>query len=120
MKLSKKQIDTLNFNNKTFLLVDNSHQGTVNKETKFEYKQDGNLVTADYYGGTIKYGKIIAKLEADKLMMLYQCLTNEGELKAGKAMAKISINENEKIQLFLNWEWWNKPGEKGTSEYVEI
>ncbi len=120
MKLSQQQIDNLNFHNKTFLLVDNSNNGKVNKATKFEYKQEGDLVTADYYGGTIRYGKIIAKLEADKLIMLYQCLTNENELKAGKAIAQITINENKKIQLHLNWEWLNKSGEKGSSEYVEV
>jgi hypothetical protein len=108
------------FNNKKFALIQNSENGQVNTETIFEYKQNGNLVTADYFGGTIKYGKIIADLQGDKLSMLYQCITTENELKAGKAIAQISVSENEKINLKLNWEWLNNGNDKGTSEYVEI
>ncbi|WP_299251805.1 hypothetical protein [uncultured Aquimarina sp.] len=109
----------LNFNNKKFHLLENSENGKVNTETVFEYKQDGNLVTADYSGGTIRYGKIIAHLNANQLFMLYQCLTNDNELKAGKAIADITFTKKEKIKLTLNWEWLNEESEKGTSEYIE-
>ncbi|MBL0084531.1 MAG: hypothetical protein IPP37_19790 [Saprospiraceae bacterium] len=71
----------------------------------FEYKQNGNLVTAEYYGGTIKYGKIIADLIDDELNMLYQCLTTDNQLKAGKGIAKVSLTDEGKIKLKLNWEW---------------
>ena len=108
-----------NFNNKKFYAVQNSENGTVNSDTIFEYKQEGNLVTADYHGGTIRYGKIIAKLKEDKLHMLYQCLTTEGELKAGKAIADVSL-VNGKLNLKLNWEWLDAEKKTGTSEYIEV
>lgn len=107
-----------NFNNKTFSLIENSELGETSNETIFKYKQDGNLVTADYYGGSIKYGKIIAHLIDDKLNMIYQCITTNNELKSGKALANISLTENNKIKLKLNWEWLDK-NEKGVSEYIE-
>jgi hypothetical protein len=113
-------MSNFNFDNKRFALNQNSDSGQVNPETVFEYKQNGNLVTADYYGGTIKYGKIIAVLKDDELNMLYQCLTTDNQLKAGKAIAKISLSENGKIKLNLNWEWLTNRNEKGNSEYVEI
>ena len=50
----------VNFNNKTFLLVENSANGKVDFQTIFKYQQQGNLVTANYFGGNIQYGKIIA------------------------------------------------------------
>lgn len=109
-----------NFNNKRFALIQNSDSGQVNSETVFEYKQDGNLVTADYFGGTIRYGKIIATLKDDELNMFYQCLTTDKELKAGKAIAKISLTDTGKMTLNLNWEWLTNGTEKGTSEYIEI
>ena len=109
-----------NFNNKRFALIQNSDSGQVNSETVFEYKQEGNLVTADYFGGTIRYGKIIAVLKDDELIMLYQCLTTDNELKAGKAIAKISVTDIGKMTLYLNWEWLTKGNEKGTSDYIEI
>lgn len=109
-----------NFNNKRFALIQNSDSGQVNSETVFEYKQEGNLVTADYFGGTIRYGKIIAELKDNELNMLYQCLTTGNELKAGKAIAKISLTDTGKMTLNLNWEWLTNGNEKGTSEYIEI
>jgi hypothetical protein len=112
--------DKYDFNNKTFALIQNSESGQVNSETVFEYKQDGNLVTADYFGGSVRYGKIIALLEDDKLDMLYQCLTIDNELKAGKALAKISRSSEGKIKLGLDWEWLTDGNQKGKSEYIEI
>jgi hypothetical protein len=99
--------------------VENSENGKVNAETIFEYKQQGDLVTADYHGGTILYGKIIAKLKGNNLEMLYQCITIHNELKAGKAFAEISLIENKKMKLKLNWEWLDNKNEKGVSEYIE-
>ncbi|MFZ4798032.1 MAG: n-acetylglutamate synthase [Bacteroidia bacterium] len=109
----------INFNNKTFYLLENSENGQVNSETIFEYKQEGNLVTAEYYGGNFLYGKIIAVLEGNYLNMLYQCVTKESEMMAGKAKALISFNEYNKIKLALNWEWLGDEKAKGTSVYIE-
>ncbi|WP_298782225.1 hypothetical protein [uncultured Polaribacter sp.] len=108
-----------NFNNKTFYLLENSKNGKVNSETIFNYKQQGNIVTAEYTGGTIKYGKIIAILDTDILNMMYQCVTSENKLKAGKAIAKVSYTKENKILLKLNWQWLNGSQEKGVSEYLE-
>ncbi len=112
-------MNDINFNNKTFSLVVNSENGQVNSETVFEYKQNGDLVTADYHGGSIVYGKIIAKLNGAQLDMLYQCLTTADELKAGRAIADITFTEQHKIKLRLNWEWLGDKNEKGVSEYLE-
>ena len=110
----------INFNNKTFALIENSKSGSVDSDTIFKYQQTNKLVTADYSGGTIVYGKIIANLIDDKLHMLYQCFTTDNQLKAGKAIAKISFTQNDKIKLTLNWEWLDDNNEKGTSEYIEM
>ncbi|MGB5647005.1 hypothetical protein [Muriicola sp.] len=111
-----KKID---FHNKRFALIENSEKGTVNKDTVFEFQQTGDLVTATYYGGPIKLGKIIALLKKDTLDMRYHCVTSENELKAGKAMAKISHTDLGKIKLTLRWEWLDSSNEKGISEYLE-
>ncbi|MEP3208915.1 MAG: hypothetical protein ABJN95_06990 [Maribacter sp.] len=108
-----------NFNNKLFSLVENSEKGSATAKTIFEYKQEESLVTADYHGGGIKYGKIIAILENDVLHMRYQCVTDDGELKAGKAIAQVSLTTHDKLRLKLNWEWFGKGHEKGVSEYIE-
>jgi hypothetical protein len=113
-------MDKFNFNNKKFVLVKNSDNGQVDTETVFEYKQEGNLVTADYFGGSIKYGKIVARLEGDRLNMLYQCLTTDNQLKAGKAIAQITLSAQNKIKLSLDWEWLTNGTGRGKSEYLEL
>ena len=113
-------MSTFNFHKKTFSLIANAKAGTVNRDTVFEFEQDGTLVTADYYGGTVIYGKIIGQLtRKNRMEMRYQCLTSTNELQAGKATAKISLNPLGKIKLSLNWQWLDGNMEKGTSEYIE-
>ncbi|PCJ93242.1 MAG: hypothetical protein COA50_14520 [Flavobacteriaceae bacterium] len=112
-------MEKIDFNNKTFSLVQNSKNGKVDTSTIFKYKQDGDLVTAHYSGGTIKYGKIIAHLKDEKLHMLYQCITVDNELKAGKAIAEITFSKVNKIVLSLKWEWLNENKESGVSYYIE-
>lgn len=108
-----------NFDKKRFLLVANSDSGEVDTSTVFEYQQDGDVVTADYEGGTVITGKIIAHIVDDKLHMLYQCITTDKTLKAGKAIADITITDKQKIQLTLDWQWLNGSGDKGRSTYIE-
>lgn len=110
----------INFNNKTFRLVNNSENGTSNSETTFLYRQEGNLVTADFSGGTVRYGKIIALHEGEQLRMVYQMITTGNELKAGQAIAQISRIPDGRIQLSLDWEWLEPGSNRGRSEYEEI
>ena len=112
-------MSSINFNNKKFKLLDNSLNGQVNNQTTFEYKQEGDLVTADYHGGTVVYGKIIAQLKNKTLHMLYNCLTAEKELKAGKATGRISLNKEGKILMHLDWQWLESEA-NGNSIYIEI
>ena len=110
-----------NLNNKKFALVTNSENGQVNDETIFHYWQEKDIVTAEYSGGTIRTGKIIALLKGNTLEMLYNCLTTDNELKAGKATTIVSTNEFGKLKLFLDWRWLNQSIDTtGKSEYIEI
>ena len=113
-------MNQINLHNKKIILLDNSEKGEVSSKTIFEYQQNQNLITADYKGGTIRYGKIIGQLENEKIEMLYQCLTTDGVLMAGKAIADVSISAENKMKLKLNWEWISGKEGKGESEYIEI
>jgi hypothetical protein len=109
----------INFNNKVFTLNHNTDNGTTNAETIFYYQQKDTIVTADFSGGSVLYGKIIAIHMGDYLDMIYQMITATNELKSGKAIAKISLGKNDKIQLNLDWEWLIGSGNTGTSIYNE-
>jgi len=115
----KNRKSPYNFNNKIFALLANSNNGEASAETTFEFSQDGDLVTADYFGGTILYGKIITILKGDQLHMSYQSVTNDHKFDSGKAIADIEHDQLGKIKLSLQWEWLNGSGETGVSEYIE-
>lgn len=110
----------INFDNKKFVLIENSKYGTADSNTVFKYSQNEDVVTANYQGGTIKTGNIIARLEGRQLYMVYQCLTVDNDLKSGKATADITFTEDNKIKLILQWEWLKVSGHSGKSEYIEI
>lgn len=52
--------------------------------------------------------------------MLYQCLTEEALLKAGKAVAEITLTKENKIKLSLDWQWIAGGKGSGQSIYIEL
>lgn len=109
----------VNFDGKVFHLKSNSAHGTSNADTVFQYQQEGDLVTARFKGGAVVYGSLIGLHKGTHLEMVYQMLTLTHELKSGKAIAQISLDEHLKVQLDLNWEWLASSGMQGSSTYVE-
>jgi hypothetical protein len=76
-------------------------------------------MTASYSGGTVQCGVLKACLKNTPLDLLYQCLTKENKLKAGKATAGITFSDNNKITLSMNWEWIEGSKGSGQSLYLE-
>lgn len=118
-KPKKTQEKQINFKGKSFRIIANSAEGEVNSDTIFEFDQKEDLISATYYGGGIRFGKIIGTITETQLDLLYQCITENNELKAGKANAEISFNPEGKIKLMMNWQWLNGTLESGVSEYLE-
>lgn len=114
-------MNTFNLNNKKFHLVQNSSSGQVDQRTEFHFKQEDDLVSAEYFGGSIQLGKILATFRKNDLLdMRYHCITTDDEFKCGKALAKVSLNEQGKICLDLDWEWIGDEQTQGRSAYVEL
>lgn len=107
----------LNLNNKRFITVDNK-EGLSSNETVFQYYQNGNTITGSYKGGAIVEG--LLQIRDNKIQLLYQCLTDEGELKAGQSTGLILKNEEGKLELKFEWNWLNGALTGGQSEYIEI
>jgi hypothetical protein len=67
----------INYNNKTFVSKENTDNGEVSSQTIFKYYQEGSIVWADYSGGEIVKGHLIAKAdEAGQTgydLSAYQC-----------------------------------------------
>lgn len=111
----------INYDKRVFKSVQNSETGEVSGETTFYYHQKDNLVWAEYAGGEIVFGSLIAKvLENDQLEMRYQHLNSKGELMTGKCFSTPEILENGKIRLFESWQWTSGDFSKGASVVEEI
>jgi hypothetical protein len=111
----------INYDERIFKSFANSETGEVSAETTFHYHQKENLVWAEYSGGEIVFGNLIAKvLENNSLEMRYQHLNKKGELMTGKCFSTPEIMENGKIRLRENWEWTSGDFSKGASVVEEI
>lgn len=112
---------TINYDNRIFKSVQNSETGEVSPETTFYYHQKDNLVWAEYSGGEIVFGALLAKIDENgKLDMRYQHLNKAGELMTGKCFSTPEILENGKIRLRENWQWTSGDFSKGASVVEEI
>ncbi len=116
MKMSE-----INYNNRVFRSVSNSETGEVSSETRFYYKQINNLVIAEYYGGEIFFGTLIAKvLDNNCLEMRYQHLNKQGDLMTGKCFSTPEFLANGKIRLHEKWQWTSGNLSAGESIIEEI
>lgn len=111
----------INYDNKRFKSISNSESGEVSGETIFSYHQKDNAVWAEYSGGEIVFGNLIAKISDDNsLDMRYQHLNSKGELMTGKCFSTPEILENDKIRLHEKWQWTSGDYSKGESIVEEI
>ena len=111
----------INYDNKTFVSVQNSETGEVGAQTHFYYRQQDDLVWAEYAGGWIRFGSLIAKVtDDDCLEMRYQHLNEKGELMTGKCFSTPEILADGRIRLFEKWQWTSGDCSEGTSIVEEI
>lgn len=111
----------INYDNRIFKSVLNSETGEVSSETIFKYHQKDDLVWAEYEGGEIIFGTLIAKiLDNDCLEMRYQHLNSNHELMTGICFSTPEILPDGKIRLYEKWQWTCKDLLTGESIIEEI
>lgn len=111
----------INYDNKTFASVENSETGEVSSQTTFRYHQQDDLVWAEYAGGAIRFGSLIAKVtDGDCLEMRYQHLNVNGDLMTGKCFSTPEILKDGRIRLHEKWQWTSGDCSEGASIIEEI
>jgi hypothetical protein len=111
----------IDFNNKKFRSIETTANGEVSGDTIFHYWQEGNVVWANYKGGNITFGNLVAKTDRNgNLDMRYQHVNGEGEIQTGKCKSTPEILEDGKIRLHESWEWTSGDLSKGESIVEEI
>lgn len=111
----------ISYDNKRFRAVSNTSNGETSSDTIFHYRQDGNIVTANYSGGKILHGNLIALVDDNGcLNICYHQVNTNGEIMTGKCCSLPEILPNGKIRLHEKWEWTSGDKSKGESIIEEI
>lgn len=121
IKAIKGEKMNYNLEGKIFTSLSNTNNGEVNENTHFYYHQKGSMVWAEYEGGQVKKGHLIANIIEDgKLDMRYQHINSDGQLMIGRCLSTPEIMENGYLKFKEEWEWLSGDRSKGYSEIVEI
>lgn len=112
---------TISYDNKQFASVANSNNGEVSSETIFHYHQSGEIVWAEYAGGEIVRGTLIATVSEDGILeMRYQHVNARGELMTGKCVSTPELLADGRIRLYEKWQWTSGDLTSGESVIEEI
>ncbi len=111
----------MNYHNKRFRAASNTPNGETSAETIFDYRQQGNILTAAYAGGSIVCGHLIGLVDAQgNIDMRYHQVNRQGELMTGICRSRPEVLENGKIRLHETWQWTSGDHSKGTSVVEEV
>ena len=110
-----------NYNNKIFRSSSKSKNGEVNRHTRFHYRQNGKIVTADYSGGGIISGHLIAIADKNGILeMRYHHINIHNQFMTGTCISTPEILETGKIRLHKKWQWTSGDKSKGESIIDEM
>lgn len=111
----------MNLNNKRFCSIENSGNGEVSGSTIFHYHQSGNHVWAEYAGGSIEKGHLVAIIDEDgQLDMRYHHINGADELMTGVCKSTPEILDDGRIRFYEKWQWTSGDRSKGESIIEEI
>jgi len=112
---------SISYENRKFRSIQNSESGEVGANTLFHYHQSDDLVWAEYSGGEIVFGTLIARVHDDNsLDMRYQHLSRLGELMTGVCRSTPEILTDGRIRLHEKWTWTCGDHSSGESIIEEI
>lgn len=109
-----------NLEGKIFKSVSNTENGEVGAETVFHYHQNERVVWAEYEGGDIVKGHLVANvLVSGQLDMRYHHINKRGEIMIGKCLSTPEWMNNGKIRFKEEWQWLTGDMSSGYSEILE-
>lgn len=112
---------TIDYDNRTFRSISNAASGEVGAETRFHYRQEGEIVSAVYSGGAIRHGTLIAIAAPDgTLDMRYQHVNTEGRLMTGTCVSTPEVLPDGRLRLHERWQWTSGDRSSGESVIEEV
>lgn len=90
-------------------------------EIIYSFCQTEQLVRGEFYGGEIVAGCFLGKfIAADRMELLFQCVTRDFSLLSGVASGLVTGDPSATLKLFVNWQWLNGAMGKGAAVYTEV
>jgi len=111
---------TERLHNRRFAVANNA-QGLSDARTVFHYYVEGEAVWGTYAGGHIRMGNQVGRVTGpDSIELLYQCITTDGEIRAGWSRGVVGVDEAGRTTLRFVWGWLSGAEGGGESSYVEV
>ena len=106
---------------KVFRSISNTDNGDVGAETVFHYRQIGDVVTAEYRGGGIVTGHLIAKrLPSGQLDMRYHHMNDRGDMMLGRCLSTPEHLPDGRLRFYEQWQWLSGDLSSGSSVIEEV
>ncbi|WP_412061670.1 n-acetylglutamate synthase [Rubrivirga sp. IMCC45206] len=110
----------IDYDGRRFRGVSNTATGEVSDATVFDYRQQGAVVWATYHGGGVRWGTLVATVDAEgRIDMRYSHVNEAGDLKTGACVSTPERLPDGRLRLHERWRWTSGPGE-GRSVVEEV
>ncbi|WP_243299238.1 n-acetylglutamate synthase [Bacillus litorisediminis] len=111
----------IDYNGRKFVSMENTDNGEVSSNTFFEYRQNGNIVSATYSGVEIIQGTLIGIVREDgSLEFRYNHVNSKNEIRGGKCVSIPEILADGRIRLHEKWQWLDAEQTEGSSIIEEV
>ena len=112
---------SLDYDGRRFRSVENSETGEVGPETVFSYRQSGDVVSAAYEGGDVRFGTLVATVDSEgNLDARYGHVNASGRLMTGECRTTPEALPDGRLRLHEEWRWTSGDRSSGTSVAEEI
>lgn len=113
----------LSYEGRSFVSKSNTSNGEVDSSTRFEYHQseDGSIVWAEYKGGSVLKGFLIATVQSDgTLDARYEHVNVEHVMMTGRCISTPEMLEDGRLRLHERWQWTSGDLSAGSSVVEEL
>ncbi|RFU61060.1 n-acetylglutamate synthase [Peribacillus glennii] len=111
----------MNYNGRKFVSVENTENGEVSAKTFFNYKQEGNILSATYSGGEIVKGTLIGIVQENgSLLFRYNHVNRKNEIRGGQCCSTPTILSDGRLRLHERWKWTDRDQSEGESIIEEV
>ncbi len=111
----------INYNGRVFRPFKTSSNGEADPATVFRYFQDGDIVWADYSGGAVLMGHLIAIVDVEgNLDMRYHHLNSSGEIMTGICRSRPEVLDDGRLIMHEKWQWTSGDMSSGESQLEQV